>query len=302
MKFQVINPATTLLKRLFAQAIGYGADDVEELDDKDPDDLEDFFAQLADEPADHSSDTSEEEEEEEEPEAVAGDEAKVDEPEVEDKPVKEEPSKDVPEATAVEEQPKVEPVVEEVVVPEVSPEEQQKQYEQVMGELQKAYAISDEDADAILTDPKTAIPKLMANAHVKMMQTFHNMVQHMVPTLIDTHQTQSTSRQTLVQKFSAAWPDLVGKEHEQVVVAAIQTVRQLNPNIDTDTLIKKVGPVAYSIMGKQAPAEQPPKAPVAKPKPKPHVPVRSRETSPAKSVTSGDPVADFIGSLLEKKE
>lgn len=297
-KFKILNPATKLLTYLY----GYGDDDANVDVDNDPDDLEDFFSRLADTSVEEESETDLEETDlDDDLEAIAGDDAEVDEPVVTDKPVVEEEPKVEEVKPVVEEQPKVTP--EPVEVPkEKTPEEQEAENAQIFGELQKVYAISDEDADAILSDPKTAVPRLMANAHAIMMQTAYNMIQQFVPQIIEAQKAQSTTRQTLIEKFSTKWPDLAGEDTKQAVIAAIGTVRQLNPNIDVDTLIAKVGPVAYSILGKTpAPAKQTP--PAAKPpRPRPHTPARSRETSPAKPAQTGDAVADFIGSLLNSKE
>jgi len=277
---------------------GFGDDpELDVDDDSDSDDLEDFFANLADNPADFSSETLDEDDEEEGQESVAVEEAVTDEPVVESKPVVEDAPQEEAPKPVVEEQPKVEPKVEEA--PAKTEEEQAAEFTQVMGELQKVYAITEEDADAILTDPMNAVPKLMANAHVRMMQTVHNMMQQMVPAMVEQHQTQSKTRQSLTEKFSQAWPDLAAEEHKSVVIAAIQTVRSVNPNIDVDTLIKKVGPVAYSILGKEVPTKTPAApAPKAVAKPKPHQPARARETTTAKPSPTGDAVADFIGTLL----
>lgn len=270
--------------------------------EQDPDNLEDFFANLADNPADFSIDDSEEEEEEESEKPVAVEEAKPDAPKEEQKPTVEEPPKEEAPAPVVEEQPKVEPPKEEA--PAKTEEEQVAEFNQVMGELQKVYAISEEDADAILTDPKNAVPKLMANAHVRMMQTVHNMMQQLVPAMVEQHQIQSKSRQTLTEKFSQAWPELASEQNKNVVIAAIQTVRTVNPGIDVDTLIEKVGPVAYSILGKPVPAKEEAKPAPARQvaKPKPHQPARARETSTAKPGPTGDHVADFINTLLSSKD
>jgi hypothetical protein len=191
----------------------------------------------------------------------------------------------------------VKPVVEPVV-----PVQEDKPFdiEGYKGELQKLYALSEDDADAVLTDPGTVLPKLMANAHLTMMQQIGHMVQMQLQTLPElinrTVQTKSVE-DVRVGAFSKAYPDLVGAESLPFVTTAIKAIRTANPNIDFESLLTRIGPVVSQLMGKEikvASAQPVVKAAVAKPTPF----VARRSTSvpaPAKELTAEEM---FYSNLL----
>lgn len=290
---------------------GFGPDaDEEEIqgDSPTPDGLADFFSKLSDD-TDLDAVPDEDGDDIDDPE-IGGDNGGEPAPEPA-KPV----TADVPAVTAPVTAPTEQPAetkpVPDPVVPvtteapkEPTAEEQEAQLAVFRGALEQQYALSDEDAEAVLTDPKNTLPRLMANVHMQMMSQFAQMMQVVVPQILDVTTKQSQTKQSVNEQFAKRWPDIAADEAgKDLVVSAIRTVRAAHPTATLDQVIEKVGPVYYALSGKSpaAPAPAPAPAKVAPPKARPHTPARSVVTPP-KPQTTGNAVTDFIGSLLSEKD
>lgn len=300
VKFK-FNKSTAATRLLLSLMTGYGPDDV------DP--LEDFFNQF---------DKLEEEPEEEEELSPEGEPVTTDLLEEEEAGLEETSPKPAdtsaseggkepegqqpvtpatPAPAAKAEEPATPPAA--AVVPAKTPEQEKAEYDKIVGDLQKAYAISDDDAEAIMSDPGTVIPKLMTNMHIKIMSTAANMMQSMLPQLVEQAISRNNATESLEKKFTSRWPDLNKKTDLQAVYQAVQTVRALNPTIAVDDLIEEVGPIAYALLKRQAPAAAPAQqqVPAVKPKSKPAVPAKAAPSKPRES--SSDPMQNFLNSLME---
>lgn len=241
-------------------------------------------AEAGDQPVEVSDEVVEEAEPQEEVEAPVGEvgaKPVVEQPKVEQKP------------TEVEKSVVTEPSEEDV---KRQQEAFQQQVDAYRGELQKQYAISDEDADAILTDPKVVLPKLMANMHLAMLQQVGQLMQQMTPSLVQQQVHTVNTTQERLKAFSAKYPDLVSPENQEITVQAVRLVKQLHPKATFEELMEKAGPVAYSLLGKaQAPAPASTKQTAAKVKP--HIPAKQTTSAPAKPATPSDPTEAFLASL-----
>lgn len=231
----------------------------------------------------------EEEVEEEEAEEVSEEDTPEDDPEAG-------PDLEQPVDQAPVEKPNPIPVVEQAPVeqkPAKTPEEEKAEVERFMGELQKQYAISDEDADAILTDPKTVLPKLMANAHAMILQQVGSFIQQAMPAIVQSQVRNVSTTDQRLAEFQQMYPDLATPENQAVAMAAIQTVKQANPGIGYSDMLKKVGPVAYALLGKTMSVEKKP----LQAKPKPHIPAKTSTSTTAPKEKSSDPTTAFFESL-----
>lgn len=191
-------------------------------------------------------------------ESETGDEASSaedgDDPETEEEAAVEEPSVE-PEVPEVQEQPEPEP--------EFTAEQMQERVNAWKGELEKQFAISDEDADLLASDPQKVFPKLAANLYMAAMQGVSQMLQQQLPRQVEQVQTQVVQRNKALEMFQSRWSDLVKPENEAYTVTALKTVKQQYPNASLEEVIEKAGVVAYALKGQPVPG-----APVAKPKPK----------------------------------
>lgn len=306
MKLTRLNSTQLVLKYLN----GFGPEDDEEIkgDSPTPDGLADFFSKLSE---DTDLDiTLEEDQDDDDDSETGGDNGGEPTPDPVKPVVTEAPVVPAPVAAPTEQPAETKPVVDPVVAPvvaeapkEPTAEEQEAQLAVFRGALEQQYALTDEDAEAVLTDPKTTLPRLMANVHMQMMSQFAQMLQVVVPQILDVTTKQSQTKQSINDQFAKRWPDIAADEAgKDLVVTAIRTVKAAHPTATLDVVIEKVGPVYYALSGKSpaapAPAAPPPKAP---PKARPHTPARSVVTPP-KPQTTGNAVTDFIGSLLSEKD
>lgn len=226
----------------------------------------------------------------------------VKEPAAKEAPVVETGVKPVVEQPVVEQKPTVveKPVVNEPSEEDVKKQQEafQSQVEAYRGELQKQYAISDEDADAILTDPKVVLPKLMANMHLAMLQQVGQLMQQITPGLVQQQvKTVGVTEQRL-KVFSEKYPDLVAPENQEIAVQAVRLVKQLHPNASFEELVEKAGPVAYSLLGKAVPTATQVAAPTqTAAKPKPHIPAKQTTSAEAKKPLPSDPTEAFLATL-----
>jgi len=299
------------IKRLVLRvAYGYGPEDSQ--DNSTDVDLENFFTKLTEE-----TDLLEDEEQEssdEGDEGIGGENGGADDS-AGNESVEKDPADKKPEESLPTEQPTVtDKPVEDKPAPVETPaeesakplteEEQLAQLNQVRGALEQQYALTDEDAEAVLTDPKGTLPRLMANVHLQMMAQFAQMMQVAVPQIVEATTKQSQTKQSINDQFAKRRPELASDTSARdTVITAIRTVKSANPTAPLDQVIEKVGPVAYALLGKQmpvpAPANQPPKQ-TAKPKARPHTPAKA-VTSPPKT-QSTDSLVAFIDTLLDSKD
>lgn len=262
-----------LFARLFDEE---GQEEVEDADDDLADEAEAVIhADDGDDP--EPTQTKEPEQEEE----------VVEQPVVQDTP-KEEPKVEAPKVEAPKEEPK--------------PEEPQPEFdvEAYKGELQKMYAITQDDADALLAEPEKTLPRLMSNMHLMMMNHVAHYIEakmKALPDVINTTVKASTAQEQQMAKFAEVHADLVTEEAAPYVVQAINTLRQVNPKITFDEILTKVKPVAYALMGKEVPGTQSGTVPKATVVPKPHVATRPSSAPAPKPKVTGQ--AAFFESLIK---
>ena len=114
--------------------------------------------------------------------------------------------------------------------------------------LEKHYALDEETARALLSEPETVLPRLAAQVHFEVTENVLKAVHEMVPGLIRSV-TQSTEVETKAQKaFYEKNPDL--KNVDQAKILQIGAMfRQVNPNADIDTTIVTIGNMVRTALG-----------------------------------------------------
>lgn len=129
----------------------------------------------------------------------------------------------------------------------VSPEEQLAQYENA---LVQGYALSEEDAVALLTQPETVFPKLAKNLHMNVMREVQNQMQHMmqaVPQMMKFEAERVAREESAKTDFFGVWPGL--KDHYQAVVGNAHMVRRANPNATREQIVEMAGTLTAMGLG-----------------------------------------------------
>lgn len=113
-----------------------------------------------------------------------------------------------------------------------------------------AYRLSAEDADALVADPAVAVPKMLANAHVNIVQnvlrTIGAQMPHLVGGLLEARQRNAEYENA----FFTKWPQLDRQKDEPVVRQLAAAYRMANPAASSDELIQMVGAQAVVALGR----------------------------------------------------
>lgn len=168
-------------------------------------------------------------------------------------------------------------------------------------QLEKTFAISDEDATLVMSQPEKVLPRLMSNAAIMMFDMVQQNIQAELPKLVTQINQHQSGEAEAREAFFGVHPSLKSvKDIDSKIIEAAGVVRKLQPNLKTDQMIQRTGDVIKSMLDikeAKAPSEKKPKAP----KPlKPHTPgnVSSIRNPPAETAK---PSADqeLINDLID---
>jgi|SRR5687768_6494088 len=129
--------------------------------------------------------------------------------------------------------------------------------EQLSG-LEKLYAITEDDAGRLQTEPELVLPKLAANMHMAMTKSLLTAVQAMIPDYVVQHNAVATADQEAKQAFYSANKDLVN--HEAAVMQVAKIFRAANPTAPREVAIKTIGDMVRMSLGITPQATTPPPA------------------------------------------
>lgn len=123
------------------------------------------------------------------------------------------------------------------------------------------YQLKAEDTEALMADPASVVPKLLARAHINIVQnvlrTVGQQMPHMVGGLLEARKENSAREDA----FYAKWPQLNRQTDEGTIRRLAAAYRTANPQASSDELIQMVGAQAVVALGRlqaAAPAAVPP--------------------------------------------
>ena len=153
----------------------------------------------------------------------------------------------------------------------------------IEAELAKGYALSDEDAQAIRSNPEEALPdllpKLAARVHRSVQEQMAKGLAQGLPQYLQQHQQQQQQQAQAEEKFFSRWPKLKDKDPSQLV-RLMQAHRQAYPDATVEERIEDVGSMAMVKL--KIPFEDQPAAPVEE-----SVPAATAPPPPATSGSRG---------------
>jgi hypothetical protein len=132
--------------------------------------------------------------------------------------------------------------------------------------LTKSYAITEDQAMGIMTDPGKVIPQLAAEIHNRIVDEVFQHLPQYVGQMVQNVQTFNKREAETLDAFYSAWPELKGSE--EAVLRVGQMFRAANPNATREVAIQTIGQMTMLSLGKsrQAPqAQQMPNTPAAAP-------------------------------------
>ena len=164
------------------------------------------------------------------------------------------------------------------------------------------YAVNDEDAAALLTEPEKVLPKIAARLHMEVLENAMRAVQAMVPTMIEQVQRSSETNNRAKSLFTSINPDLADPKFEPAIMQLGQTFRKVNPTADAETAAKAIGALvrsALNIPAPQASVGGVVQTPPAMPAPAPFTPARGGGGGTV-PVPSSNPFAQMAEEFLNE--
>lgn len=218
-------------------------------------------------------------------------------PEPEAAPVEPPPAAPEPQPVAPEPTPEpVAPAPEPQPQPTTQPLDYKEWRTQQLGALEKRYALDEDAARALLTEPETVLPKLAAAVHMEVTENVLRQVQQLVPGMI-----QQVTRSTEVESqaetaFYEVNQDLKGVDRAKILQIGAM-FRQVNPNANAEQAIKTIGNMVRTALGLPAASIPGQGAAVAAatPTPQPFTPVRGGGSgAAARAPVQSNPWAELI--------
>jgi hypothetical protein len=126
---------------------------------------------------------------------------------------------------------------------------------------QNLYALSPEEKEELGTDMESAIPRLMGRLHVELSKNTLQLIESMVPKLIETTIAKTTAstkaKEKVLGEFYKANPALKPGEHDDAVQQYATTFRKMNPKASREEAFKFVGAAVMAHFGLHGAAPAP---------------------------------------------
>lgn len=134
----------------------------------------------------------------------------------------------------------------------------------------QAYQLSQQELEAVATEPEKILPVLMAKVHVNAVQGVLRHVSQQMPGMVTALMQAQQANRDREEQFFKQWPQLDKTKHMQDIIRAGQVFRQMNPTATHEDFIKHVGAhvVLQHGLHQRPQAAQPPQQ-VAQPRPAP---------------------------------
>ena len=239
-------------------------------------------------------------------EAVEGDEVVVETPAAEPPkadipPVATPPS--TPPATPPSETPATPAVTPEPQAPAQTPAEYQAWRDGKVKELEGMYAIDEDSAAALLTEPEVVLPKLAAKVHMEVLENAMRAMQAMVPVMMQ-QVTQHTELNTKAKNlFTSVNPDLADPAYEQHIMQFGQVYRSVNRTASPEEAARAIGALVRSALGIAQPQGQAPAHQAAAPAvatPVPFTPARGGGSGVTRAQATDNPFVQLADEFLRE--
>lgn len=270
---------------------------------------------LSSEPADDSTESevnwggiaNELEQEDSGVETVEGDSAVVETPEAEPAAATVPPGAPqapVPPATPPAETPATPetPAPVAAATPTQTPVEYQAWRETKVKELEGMYAIDEDSATALLTEPEVVLPKLAAKVHMEVLESSMRAMQAMMPVMMQQVQQHTEVNTRAKNLFTSINPDLVDPAYEPHIMQFGQVYRNVNKTASPEEAARAIGALVRSALGiaqTQAPAPGV-QAPVQVQAPVPFTPARGGGSGAARTSVSSNPFEQLAAEFLQE--
>lgn len=189
-----------------------------------------------------------------------------------------EPETPPPAPTAAQPEP---PAAQPYTPPQEEPVDMAALRSQAQQQLEQRYSLSKEDAEALISEPETVLPRLMSNIYLDVYDNIMRSMQVFLPQMVQQVNMSTSSQQRDESDFYSAWPRLADRKNEVSQIG--QMYRRMNPTATKEQFIRDVG--LHASIALQLPVESPlvqtpQTAPSATPETPPYVPPRGGPSIP----------------------
>lgn len=148
------------------------------------------------------------------------------------------------------------PAVAPPAVPTATTEEYSVWRENRLTQLEQMYAVDEESATALLTEPELVLPKLAAKVHMEVMENSMRAMQAMVPVMMQQVQQHAELNIRAKGLFHGTNPDLVDPSYEPMIMEMGQAFRRVNPQASPEVASRAIGNLVRAALGIAAPQQQ----------------------------------------------
>lgn len=163
------------------------------------------------------------------------------------------------------------------------------------------YAINDADAQALLTEPETVLPRMAARMHMEVMESTMRALQSVLPQAIQGYTQHEQANTQAKQFFSGVNPDLANPAYEPYILQFGEVYRKVNPSAGPEEAARAIGSLVRSALGIAAPQQgvsAPPAMQVSQPAaPVPFTPARGSGTGSV-APAPANPFAQLANEFL----
>lgn len=175
-----------------------------------------------------------------------------------------------------------------------------------VSKLEQVYALSEDSAQAMLTEPETVLPKMAAQMHMHVVESVFNAVMQALPQVVQATQAQQTVESKAEELFFGANPDLRDPKFKEPIQKLGMMYRSMNKTAPPEEAVRAIGNLVRAAMGMQTPGATPPAAQapaaVVQSAPAPFAPVRGGGSAVTPSKATDNIFATLADEMMQDED
>lgn len=137
--------------------------------------------------------------------------------------------------------------------PTASPDEYNSWRATRLTQLEQVYALDEEAANAMLTEPELVLPKLAAKVHMEVLENSMRAMQAMVPVMLQQVQYHTEIEGRAKNLFTSVNPDLADPRYEPAIMQLGSVYRNVNKDAPPEVAAAAIGNLVRAALGIAAP-------------------------------------------------
>ena len=137
--------------------------------------------------------------------------------------------------------------------PTASPDEYNSWRATRLTQLEQVYALDEEAANSMLTEPELVLPKLAAKVHMEVLENSMRAMQAMVPVMLQQVQYHTEIEGRAKNLFTSVNPDLADPRYEPAIMQLGSVYRNVNKDAPPEMAAAAIGNLVRAALGIAAP-------------------------------------------------